>query len=173
MTRVVMVAGTYRPERCGVAHYTSRLRGALDERGVSSGVLTTREAARGSEDQRVKGVVSGWGMWDLPALVRAVRRERPDVQVELEADQLEQVRAFLRIPGVDVILLDNMKPTEMREAVALGQKKGVKFEASGGVTLKNIRQIAGTGVDYISVGALTHSARAVDLSMELTHVAAG
>jgi len=79
MTRVVMVAGTYRPERCGVAHYTSRLRGALDERGVSSGVLTTREAARGSEDQRVKGVVSGWGMRDLPALVRAVRRERPDV----------------------------------------------------------------------------------------------
>jgi len=79
MMRVVMVAGTYRPERCGVAHYTSRLRGALDERGVSSVVLTTREAARGSEDQRVKGVVSGWGMWDLPGLVRAVRRERPDV----------------------------------------------------------------------------------------------
>ncbi len=79
MTRVVMVAGTYRPERCGVAHYASRLRGALDERGVSSVVLTTREAAWGSEDPSVKGVVGGWGMRDLPGLVRAVRRERPDV----------------------------------------------------------------------------------------------
>ena len=62
-----------------------------------------------------------------------------------------------------------MKPAEMREAVALGRGK-VQFEASGGVTLKNVRQIAATGVDYISVGALTHSARAIDLSLELTHV---
>jgi len=64
-----------------------------------------------------------------------------------------------------------MPPAEMREAVALGKKKGVKFEASGGVTLKNIRQVAGAGVDYVSVGALTHSARAIDMSLELTHVA--
>ncbi|HEV8184758.1 MAG TPA: carboxylating nicotinate-nucleotide diphosphorylase [Chthoniobacterales bacterium] len=112
------------------------------------------------------------GVTGLAAAVQRVRRERPDVQVELEADQLEQVRAFLRIPGVDVILLDNMKPTEMREAVALGKKKGVKFEASGGVTLMNIRQIATTGVDFVSVGALTHSARAIDFSLELTHVGA-
>jgi nicotinate-nucleotide pyrophosphorylase len=77
----------------------------------------------------------------------------------------------LEVEGIDVILLDNMNPAEMREAVALGKKKGVKFEASGGVTLKNIRQIAATGVDYVSVGALTHSAPAVDLSLELTHVA--
>ena len=79
MTRVVMVAGTYRPERCGVAHYVQRLRSALDERGVSSLVLTTKEAARDSKDQRVKGVVCGWGIPDLPALVRAVRRAKPDV----------------------------------------------------------------------------------------------
>jgi nicotinate-nucleotide pyrophosphorylase len=59
----------------------------------------------------------------------------------------------------------------MREAVALGKKKGVKFEASGGVNLKNIRQVAASGVDFVSVGALTHSARAVDMSLELTHVA--
>ena len=56
-----------------------------------------------------------------------------------------------------------------REAVALGKKK-VKFEASGGVTLKNVRQIAATGVDYISVGALTHSAPAINMSLELTNV---
>jgi len=79
VTRVVMVAGTYRPERCGVAHYVQRLRSALDERAVSSLVLTTKEAARNSKDQRVKGVVRGWGIPDLPTLVRAVRRAEPDV----------------------------------------------------------------------------------------------
>ncbi|MGI8481836.1 MAG: nicotinate-nucleotide diphosphorylase, partial [Chthoniobacterales bacterium] len=72
---------------------------------------------------------------------------------------------------VDIILLDNMKPSTLREAVALRRGKRVKFEASGGVTLKNIRQIAATGVDYISVGALTHSAPAIDFSLELTHAA--
>jgi len=61
-----------------------------------------------------------------------------------------------------------MKPPQIREAIALGKNK-VKFEASGGVNLKSVRRIAATGVDYISVGALTHSARAIDLSLELTH----
>ena len=79
MTRVVMVAGTYRPERCGVAHYVQRLRSALDERDVSSLVLTTREAAGDSKDPGVRGVVRGWGLPDLPALVRAVRQARPEV----------------------------------------------------------------------------------------------
>jgi nicotinate-nucleotide pyrophosphorylase (carboxylating) len=111
------------------------------------------------------------GVKSLAAAIERVRRERPDVRIEVEADRLEQVRAFLEIDGIDVILLDNMNPAEMREAVAVGKKKGVKFEASGGVTLKNIRQIAASGVDYVSVGALTHSAPAVDLSLELTHVA--
>ena len=115
----------------------------------------------------------GNGFAAVAAAIQRVRQERPDVRVEVEADHLEQVRALLDMDGIDVILLDNMNHAEMREAVALGKKKGIQFEASGGVTLKNIRQIAGTGVDYISVGALTHSARAIDLSMELTHVAAG
>ena len=101
--------------------------------------------------------------------IQRLRQERPGIRIEVEADRLEQVRSFLEIEGIDVILLDNMKPSEMREAVALGRDK-VKFEASGGVTLKTVRQIAATGVDYISVGALTHSARAVDMSLELTHV---
>ena len=76
---MAMVAGTYRPERCGVAHYVQRLRSALDERGVSSVVLTTKEAACASKDPRVKGVVRGWGGGSLPALVRAVRSVRVDV----------------------------------------------------------------------------------------------
>jgi nicotinate-nucleotide pyrophosphorylase (carboxylating) len=86
----------------------------------------------------------------------------------LEADHLDQVRAFLELEGVDVIMLDNMPPSQIREAVALRQGE-IKFEASGGITLKNIGRIAATGVDFISVGALTHSARAIDFSLEMTH----
>jgi nicotinate-nucleotide pyrophosphorylase (carboxylating) len=112
---------------------------------------------------------AGSGFSGFAAAIQRLRQERPGIRIEVEADRLEQVRSFLEIQGIDVILLDNMKPSEMREAVALGKDK-VKFEASGGVTLKTVRQIAATGVDYISVGALTHSARAIDLSLELTHV---
>ena len=72
MTRVAMVAGTYRPERCGVAHYTECLRSALDERGVSSLVLTTAEAARASKKAEVKGVVRDCGVCDLSVLAMSV-----------------------------------------------------------------------------------------------------
>jgi nicotinate-nucleotide pyrophosphorylase (carboxylating) len=109
---------------------------------------------------------------DFDSLAKAVRKfgeTQPNIQIEVEADSLEQVHTFLEIDGIDVILLDNMKPAQLREAVALGKGK-VKFEASGGVTLKNIRQIAATGVDYISIGALTHSPRAIDFSLELTPI---
>ncbi len=157
----------------------------LDTRKTTPGLRTLEKAAvvaGGGTNHRLglydmvlvkdNHLMASNGVSGLSAAVQRVRRERPDVRVELEADSLQQVRAFLRIPGVDVILLDNMRPTAMREAVALGKNKGVKFEASGGVTLMNIRQIAGTGVDFVSVGALTHSARAIDLSLELTHVGA-
>jgi nicotinate-nucleotide pyrophosphorylase (carboxylating) len=116
-------------------------------------------------------LLASTGLSGLADAIKRVKQERSDIKVEVEADRLDQVRSFLEIEGVDIILLDNMAPAEMREAVALGKKKGVKFEASGGVTLKNIRQIAASGVDFVSVGALTHSARAIDLSLELTHVA--
>jgi nicotinate-nucleotide pyrophosphorylase (carboxylating) len=106
---------------------------------------------------------------DLTALqnaIDALYARHPQVRVELEADTLDQVRGFLTLRGVAVILLDNMTPGQLREAVALGAGK-VKFEASGGVTLDTVAAIAATGVDYISVGALTHSARAVDFSLDL------
>lgn len=109
---------------------------------------------------------------ELNAIVQRIRQEHPHVQIELEADNLEQVRVFLQIEGVTVILLDNMEPAGLREAIALRKDSPVKFEASGGVTLKNVRRIAATGVDFISIGALTHSARAIDLSLELAHDAA-
>jgi nicotinate-nucleotide pyrophosphorylase (carboxylating) len=112
---------------------------------------------------------AGSGFSGFVGAIQRLRQERPGIRIEVEAERLEQVRSFLEIDGIDVILLDNMDPTEMREAVAAGKGK-VKFEASGGVTLKTVRRIAASGVDYISVGALTHSARAIDLSLELTHV---
>jgi nicotinate-nucleotide pyrophosphorylase (carboxylating) len=109
------------------------------------------------------------GLSEMASTIKRLRQERPGLKIEVEADRLDQVRSFLEVEGIDVILLDNMEPTEMREAVAAGKGK-VKFEASGGITVKNVRRIAATGVDYISVGAITHSARAIDLSLELTHV---
>ena len=102
---------------------------------------------------------------DLQAAIHRLQAERPGVKVELEADTLDQVRGFLTLQGVDVILLDNMPTSTMREAVALVGGK-VALEASGGVTLETIGRIAATGVDYISVGALTHTVRALDLSLE-------
>jgi nicotinate-nucleotide pyrophosphorylase (carboxylating) len=111
------------------------------------------------------------GLAQLNAAIERVRKERPGVKIEVEADNLDQVRALLEVPGVEVILLDNMRGTQMREAVAIGRGK-VKFEASGGVNLRNVRQVAATGVDFVSIGALTHSARAIDFSLELTHLSA-
>lgn len=103
----------------------------------------------------------------LQAAIRQFRRDHPQVRVEVEADTLEQVREFLELEGIDVILLDNMSCAEMREAVRL-DPGGRQFEASGGVTLQTVAEIAATGVDFISVGALTHSARAIDFSLELS-----
>jgi nicotinate-nucleotide pyrophosphorylase (carboxylating) len=104
----------------------------------------------------------------IAAAIREAKLRNPSTQVEVEADSLERVRALIQIEEIDVILLDNMETSEMREAIALGRNRKVKFEASGGVNLRTVRRIAATGVDFISVGALTHSAPAVDLSLELT-----
>ena len=87
----------------------------------------------------------------------------------MEADDLEQVRTFVEVDGIDVILLDNMTPAQIREAVAL-RRNDIKFEASGGITLKNVKRVAATGVDYISIGALTNAPRAIDIALEMTHV---
>ncbi len=103
----------------------------------------------------------------LASAIRAAKIQQPPLEVEVEADTLEQVRALVKIEGIDVILLDNMPTPELREAVALGRKHNIKFEASGGVNLRTVRRIAATGVDYISVGALTHSAPAIDISLDV------
>ncbi len=103
----------------------------------------------------------------LARRIEAVRAAHPGMRVEVEADTLEQVRGFLGIAGIDVILLDNMTCAAMAEAVRMGAGR-VRFEASGNVTLERVPEIAATGVDFISVGTLTHSAPAVDFSLEIT-----
>ncbi|MCS7049550.1 MAG: carboxylating nicotinate-nucleotide diphosphorylase [Verrucomicrobiae bacterium] len=102
----------------------------------------------------------------LAAAVRRVRKERPAVTVIVEADTLAEVEEALAA-GADHILLDNMTAAELEEAVRLVNGRA-RTEASGGVRLANVAELAATGVDYISVGALTHSARAVDLSLEVS-----
>ena len=90
----------------------------------------------------------------------------PDLKVEVEADTLEQAEAAAAA-GADIILLDNMTLEMLRDAVALIDGRS-QIEASGGITLESIRAVAETGVNYISVGALTHSAAAVDIAMDFS-----
>ncbi|MFZ5775544.1 MAG: carboxylating nicotinate-nucleotide diphosphorylase [Thermodesulfobacteriota bacterium] len=99
--------------------------------------------------------------------VATVRRQAPHtLKIEVETENLQQIEECLAC-GVEVIMLDNMPLALMRQAVSLIAGRAL-VEASGGVTLDNVREIAETGVDLISAGALTHSARAVDISMRLT-----
>ena len=107
---------------------------------------------------------------DASGLQRAIdkaKKHAPDILVEIEADTLDQVRLLCDLRGVDIILLDNMSNEQLREAVQIRGKKQIILEASGGVNLDTVAAIAATGVDQISIGALTHSARAIDLSMEI------
>jgi nicotinate-nucleotide pyrophosphorylase (carboxylating) len=97
---------------------------------------------------------------------KALKAMRAIKGIEAEAKTIAEVIEAIRA-GVDRILLDNMRVKTLREAVKLCRKARVKTEASGGVNLENIRAIAGTGVDYISIGALTHSAKALDISLKV------
>ncbi|HSV62947.1 MAG TPA: carboxylating nicotinate-nucleotide diphosphorylase [Chthoniobacterales bacterium] len=183
------VALNFLQRLCGIATLTHQFVEAIGKSRAK--ILDTRKTTPGLRGLEKAAVVAGGGEnhrstlsdmvlvkdnhlratapTELASIIRRIRQERPGVRIEVEADRLDQVRAFLEVEGIDVILLDNMEPTEMREAVAAGKGK-VKFEASGGINVKTVRRIAATGVDYISVGALTHSARAIDLSLELIHV---
>ena len=100
----------------------------------------------------------------IAAAVARARKKFPKLKVEVEADTLEQV-AQAADAGVDIILLDNMPPAQLRSAVKIIRGRA-QTEASGGVNLKTVRAIAQTGVDFISVGAITHSARAVDIGLD-------
>ncbi len=102
----------------------------------------------------------------LAAAVQAVRAHAPQIPLEVECDTLEQVREATDL-GVRLILLDNMSPEIMTKAVTIAASHGVKTEASGGLTLSDAAATAACGVDYISVGALTHSAPILDLALDM------
>jgi len=184
------VALNFLQRLCGIATLTREFVTAIGNH--SARVLDTRKTTPGLRALEKAAVVAGggvnhrFGLYDmvlvkdnhLAALgglssfaeqIRRLRKERPNIRIEVEADDLEQARAFVEMEGIDVILLDNMTPAQIREVVAL-RKNGIKFEASGGITLKNVKRVAATGVDYISIGALTNAARAIDIALEMTHV---
>jgi nicotinate-nucleotide pyrophosphorylase (carboxylating) len=167
----------------GIATATGRYVTAVA--GTGAEILDTRKTAPGLRELDKEAVACGGGTNHRPDLgaailikdnhvalaggvaeaVRAARAARPDLHVQAEADTLEQVRDAIAA-GADSILLDNMPPDRLREAVAVAAGR-VRLEASGGITLETVRAVAETGVDAISIGALTHSVRALDISLEV------
>lgn len=181
------VALNYVQRLSGVASITHRFMSRIEGTGVR--LLDTRKTTPGWRRFEKYAVTCGGGtnhrvgLHDLilikdnhlaalidakpNAIAAAVARARaafPKLRVEVEADTLEQA-AQAADAGADIILLDNMSPAQLREAVTkIGGRS--KTEASGGVRLDTIRAIAESGVDFISVGALTHSAPAVDIGLD-------
>jgi len=181
------VALNFLQRLCAIATQTKRYVDAVQPHPVK--VLDTRKTTPGWRWLEKTAVRSGGGtnyrmglydqvmvkdnhlladdrLEDLQKAIDKVKVARPGVKVELEADTLDQVSRFLTLRGVDIILLDNMRPAQLRQAVEL-VKGRVFLEASGGITLDTINEVAATGVNAISVGALTHTVRAMDLSLEL------
>jgi nicotinate-nucleotide pyrophosphorylase (carboxylating) len=116
-------------------------------------------------------LVAEGGIAAIQAGIKKLKINQPNVEVEIEADSIEQVREFLALDGVDYILLDNMTLVQLSEAVALrGLRTKPMLEASGGITLELLAEIAATGVDFISVGALTHSAPALDIGLDFQSI---
>ena len=172
---------------CGIATTTQRYLEAVQPYPVK--LLDTRKTTPGWRLLEKKAVKDGGGtnhrigLYDqvmvkdnhlmacgkldaLQAAIEAVQRDRPGIKIQLEAATLEQLADFLSLKGVDMILLDNMSVEELRQAVKINEGR-LFLEASGGITLDTINAVASTGVDAISVGALTHSSKAVDLSLDV------
>lgn len=173
----------------GIAALTRRFVNAVA--GTKAVILDTRKTTPGlREFERLAvraggGVNHRFGLFDrvlakdnhlaitgeAAGLQRAIdeaKKRAPGILVEIEADTLDQVRLLCGLRGIDIILLDNMTNDQLREAVQIRGTKKILLEASGGVNLDTVASIAATGIDQISVGALTHSARAIDLSMEVS-----
>jgi len=184
------VALNFLQRLCGIATLTRQFVDAVGNHPAK--ILDTRKTTPGMRALEKAAVVAGggvnhrFGLYDMVLVkdnhlatfgglssfadrIRQLRGERPNIRIEVEADDLEQARAFVEVEGIDVILLDNMPPAQMREAIAL-RKDNIRFEASGGITLKNVKRVAATGVDYISIGGLTNAPRAIDIALEMTQV---
>jgi nicotinate-nucleotide pyrophosphorylase (carboxylating) len=186
------VALNFTQRLSGVATLTARFVEAIA--GTNARILDTRKTTPGWRAFEKYAVACGggtnhrFGLHDLilikdnhlaalrdeapDAIAAAVRRARaayPALRVEVEADTLAQVDQAVAA-GADIILLDNMSPADLRESVRRVAGRA-RTEASGGVTLATVRDIALTGVDFISVGALTHSAPAVDIALDFEDAA--
>jgi len=166
----------------GIATLTREYMDAV--KGTKAIILDTRKTAPGLRETDKLAVRLGGGenhrigLFDMvlikdnhidfagsiTAAVRRVRERVSDLEIEVETRTLDDVREALEL-GVERILLDNMSAEMMRQAVAINDGRA-KLEASGNVTIENVRQVAETGVDYISVGALTHSVKVFDVSLE-------
>jgi nicotinate-nucleotide pyrophosphorylase (carboxylating) len=126
------------------------------------------------KDNHLALLAKAEGRDPIEAAGRELERVRPILSdgafIELEVDNLDHFRRALGLP-VDIILLDNMPARDLRRAVAMRAKAGlagrVLLEASGGITLENVRQVAETGVERIAVGAITHSAEAMDIALDI------
>lgn len=168
----------------GIATETARYVDALE--GTRTRLLDTRKTAPGMRILDKMAVKHGGGMnhrmglYDMvmlkdnhikiaggiPNAIAAVKRNQPlSVRLEVETTNLDEVRQALE-GGADIIMLDNMDNASMAEAVRLIDGRA-KTEASGNMSLERLRSVAQTGVDYISVGALTHSVKAMDISMNI------
>lgn len=168
----------------GVATYTSKFIKAAEGHNVE--ILDTRKTLPGYRFLDKYAVRMGgahnhrFGLYDMVMIknnhiqvagsiknaVDAIRSQIPkSIKIEVETTNMEEVQEALDA-DVDIIMLDNMKTKMMREAVELINKRA-KIEASGDMTLKRIKKVASTGVDYISIGALTHSARALNISQRI------
>lgn len=168
----------------GVATLSARCAAAVAHTGAR--ILDTRKTTPGLRALEKAAVAAGGalnhraGLYDMilikenhaalaggvGAAVRAARAHAPELALEVECRTLAEVQEALQA-GAPMILLDNMDLQALRDAVALVGGRA-KLEASGGVTLERLREVASTGVDFISIGALTHSAPALDLSLLLT-----
>jgi nicotinate-nucleotide pyrophosphorylase (carboxylating) len=136
--------------------YAVRMGGGQNHRwNLATGILV--------KDNHWQAVAAAGG--DAKTAVRKLREAAPGMTVEVEVTSAEEAEEALEA-GVDALLLDNMSPAEMRRVVEMAKGKATT-EASGGITASTIRAVAETGVDFISVGAITHSAPALDISLEL------
>jgi len=167
----------------GIASLTAQFVAAIE--GTGAKILDTRKTTPGWRQLEKYAVRAGGGSnhrmdlssavlikdnhlaaldGDIAVAVHRARELAPGVKVEVEGDTIEQVDRALAA-GADIIMLDNMSLDEMRRAVRHVRKRAI-LEASGGVSLATVRGIAETGVDWISVGALTHSAPSMDLAVD-------
>ena len=130
--------------------------------------LSPRDVGRVEGSRRSKRTAQE--QWHTPE--RSAQEQWHAAFVEFEVDSLEQFAELLKVVGIDVILLDNFSLVDLHRAVEIRDRQGLKgkieLEASGGITLDTVRPIAETGIERISVGALTHSAAAMDISMEFS-----